>query len=42
MPTRVFSWRLTSGGFLTAGCCFPNCFVEIFLGDKAEMEGDKS
>ena len=36
------------GGFLrigyclrTIGYCFPYCFLEIFVGDKALMEGDK-
>ena len=28
-------------GFLTIGYCFPYCFLEIFVGDKALMEGDK-
>ena len=29
------------GGFLTIGCCFPYCLLEIFVGDKALIEGDK-
>ena len=43
-----FHRRLTSGGFLrigycsrTTGYCFPFCFLEIFVGDKALIEGDK-
>ena len=47
--TRVFPRRLTNGGFLTInyclriiGYCFRHCFLEIFVGDKALMEGDKA
>ena len=30
------------GRFLTTGCCFPYCFLEILLEvDKAVIEGDK-
>ena len=41
--SRVFPRRLThgGGGFLTIGYCFPYCFLEIFVGGKALMEGGK-
>ena len=45
---RVFPRRLTNGGFLTIGYClrtvghcFPYCFLENFVGEKALMEGTK-
>ena len=45
---RVFPGRLTNGGILTIGYClrtvghcFPYCFLEIFVGEKALMEGTK-
>ena len=44
----VFLRKLTGGGFLTIdycsrtiGCCFPYCFMQIFVGDKALMEEEK-
>ena len=30
------------GGLLTIGYCFPYCFLQIFVGDKAVMEGGQS
>ena len=42
MPrNRVFPTRLTNGGFLTIGYCFPYCFLKIFVGNKALMERNK-
>ena len=38
---RVSPRKLTNGGFLTIGHCFPIVFLEIFVGNKALMEGDK-
>ena len=45
---RVFPRRLAHGGFLTIGYClrtigycFPYSFLEIFVGDKTLMEGNK-
>ena len=29
---RVFPWRLTNGGFLTIGYCFPYCILELGTG----------
>ena len=36
---RVFHRRLTGGGFLTIGYCFPYFFLEPFVGDKVVMGG---
>ena len=46
--SRVFPWRLTGGGICTNSllfknkrCCFPYCFLQIFVGDKTVIETDK-
>ena len=39
---RVFPRRLTSGGIFNDRLSFSHCFLEIFVGDKALMEEDKS
>ena len=39
--TGFFPWRLTSGGFLTVGYCFPVVFWKFLWGDETVMEGDK-
>ena len=46
LADRIFPIRLTSGGVLTmgycsltVGCCFPYCFMEIFVGGKVMLGG---